>query len=65
MRTKLSERKLALSIVSLLAGMVLLFKTTVIYAPVSVSEKGVVLTLVGLIAIAFGFYLVKKLSSKV
>jgi hypothetical protein len=65
MPTKVSERNLILSIALSTIAIALLFSAKLFYAPVKISEKGLVFIVLGMIAATFAVKFFKKVAARI
>ena len=65
MPTKVLENRFALSLLCILTGIIVVLNTSLITAPVRVSEKGIVMIILSFCLIALGLRLLKRSMIKV
>ena len=64
MRIRVSEKKLFLSLVLLIAGLALLWRVKLFHAPVRISEKGLAVALFALLMIYLSHRLYKRAATR-
>jgi hypothetical protein len=60
MPIKISERRLAVSIICVIVGLSILLNTTIVSTPIKVSEIDILLSMLSVALIAFGIMFFKK-----